>query len=268
MVEIVKSNPTLLADPQVKQWHDMIKQGGDTAVKAVWEIIGTLSSNTLPKVMTDSTFIRTIWEPYIKTADRFNEPGKFTAFIGYEWTSMPDGDNLHRNVIFRDGADKAAQTLPFSAGDRVNVEDLWQVLAAYEEKTGGRALAIPHNGSVSGGRMFALADFTGNPLTRKYAEARARWEPVIEVTQQKGDSESAKFLSPNDEFAGYEAWDKMNLNGIKPHKNDYYEFEYARAALKDPIGANLDRIQMVKGWLDANGNVQEKSPRRGVERCG
>ncbi|MEW6683488.1 MAG: DUF3604 domain-containing protein [Nitrospirota bacterium] len=260
MVEVIKGNPALLADPQVKQWHDMIAAGGDTAVKAAWDMIGALSANKLPKVMTDPAFIRSVWEPYIKTADRFNEPGKFTAFIGYEWTSMPDGDNLHRNVIFRDGADKAIQSFPFSATDSENVEDLWKVLAAYEEKTGGRVLAIPHNGNVSGGRMFALADFLGNPLTRKYAEARARWEPVVEVTQQKGDSESHRFLSPNDEFAGYEAWDKMNLNGTKLHKDEYFQSEYARASLKNglkleqQLGVNPFKFGMI-GSTDAHTGI-------------
>jgi hypothetical protein len=260
MVAIVKGNPTLLADPQIKQWYDAIQLGGDTAVKAAWEIIGALSANKLPKAMTDPAFIRSIWEPYIKTADRFNEPGKFTAFIGYEWTSMPDGDNLHRCVVFRDGADKAIQTQPFAATDSVNVEDLWKVLAAYEDKTGGRVLAIPHNGNVSGGRMFALADFTGNPLTRKYAETRARWEPVVEATQQKGDSESARFLSPNDEFAGYEPWDKMNLNALKLHKDEFYQYEYARAALKNglkleqQLGVNPFKFGMI-GSTDSHTGI-------------
>ncbi len=236
MVEIVRSNPTLLANPTIKRWHDMIKEGGDTAVKAAWELIGTLAdSSKMPAEFKNPDFIRSVWEPYVKTADRFNEPGKFTAFIGYEWTSMPGGNNLHRVVIFRDAADKAIRTLPFSAVDSENVEDLWKVLAAYEEKTGGRVLAIPHNGNVSGGRMFALVDFMGNPLTRQYAEARARWEPLLEATQQKGDSESAKALSPTDEFAGYEPWTKMNLNGLQLHQDSMYQYEYARAALKNGL---------------------------------
>jgi hypothetical protein len=236
MVEILKSNPALMANPQIKRWHDMIKQGGDTALKAAWELIGTLSdSSKMPAEFKDAGFIRSVWEPYIQAADKFNEPGRFTAFIGYEWTSMPGGNNLHRCVIFRDNADKAIRTLPFSAVDSENVEDLWSVLAAYEEKTGGRVLAIPHNGNVSGGRMFALTDFMGNPLTRKYAEARAKWEPLIEATQQKGDSESHPFLSPTDEFAGYEPWDKMNLNGLELHKDTWFQTEYARAALKNGL---------------------------------
>ncbi len=258
MVEVAKANPALMANPQIKRWHDMIKEGGDSALKAAWELIGTLSDpSKMPAEFKDSAFVRSIWEPYAKTAEQFNEPGKFTAFIGYEWTSQPDGNNMHRVVIFRDGADKAVRTLPFSAIDSANPEDLWKVLAGYEEKTGGRALAIPHNGNVSGGRMFALADFAGNPLTRQYAESRARWEPLFEATQQKGDSESHKFLSPDDEFANYEAWDKMNLGGTRLHQNDWFQTEYARAALKNGLkleqrlGANPFKFGMI-GSTDAH----------------
>jgi hypothetical protein len=236
LVEVMRGNPALLADPKIKRWHDMINEGGDTAFKAAWELIGATSdAKTMPPGFKDAALIRSVWARYLKTAEQFNEPGKFTAFIGYEWTSMPGGDNLHRCVIFRDGADKAIQTLPFSALDSENPEDLWKVMAAYEDKTGGQVLAIPHNGNISGGRMFALVDFMGNPLTRKYAEARARWEPVVEATQQKGDSESHKFLSPPDEFASYEPWDKMNLNGTKLHQDAWFQTEYVRAALKNGL---------------------------------
>ena len=252
MVELVKSNPTLLANPQCKRWHDMIKEGGDSAVKAAWELIGMVADpSKVPPEFKDPAFVRSVWESYIRTAERFNEPGRFTAFIGYEWTSSPGGNNLHRCVVFRDGADKAAQTLPFSAFDGENPEDLWKVLAAYEEKTGGRVLAIPHNGNLSGGRMFALADFAGNPLTRKYAETRMRWEPVAEATQQKGDSESHPNLSPSDEFAAYEDWDKMNLAGSALHEDSMFQFEYVRAALKNglaleaALGANPFKFGMI-----------------------
>jgi hypothetical protein len=259
-VELIKGNPVMLANPQLKRWGDMIKAGGDEGLKAAWEIIKANASSTLPAEMKDPQLARSVWERCLKTAEEFNDPGKFTALIGYEWTSMPGGSNLHRNVIFRDGADRAIQTVPFSALDSENVEDLWKVLAAYEEKTGGRVLAIPHNGNVSGGLMFSLADFMGNPLTRKYAETRARWEPLFEVTQQKGDSESHPFLSPTDEFAGYEAWDKMNLNGSKLHENGWFQSEYARAALKNglkleqQLGANPFKFGML-GSTDSHGGV-------------
>lgn len=235
MGEVVRGNPTLMEDPTAKGWHDKIQQGGEQAFAATWEIIKALSAGSLPKVMTDPVLVRPVWEQFLQVADQFNDPGTFTAFSGYEWTSMPDGDNMHRCVVFRDGADKTARTLPFSANDSENVEDLWKALASYEEQTGGRALAIPHNGNVSGGRMFALADFFGNPMTRAYAEARSRWEPVIEVTQQKGDSEAHPALSPSDEFAAYERWDKMNLNGLKLHQDSWFATEYAREALKNGL---------------------------------
>jgi len=261
MVEVVKANPTLMANPQIKRWHDMIREGGDTAYKAALELVGALSDpSKMPAEFKDPEFVRSIWEPYTKISDKFYDPGKFTSFIGYEWTSMPGGDNLHRVVIFRDGSDKTIQTLPFSALDSENVEDLWKVLSAYEEKTGGRALAIPHNGNVSGGRMFALIDFMGNPLTRQYAEKRARWEPLFEVTQQKGDSEVPKFLSPNDEFSGYEAWDKLNLGGTKIHQNEWYQYEYARPALKNglkleqELGVNPFKFGLV-GSTDSHGAI-------------
>jgi hypothetical protein len=240
MPEVIKGNPELMRDPQVKRWHDMILEGGESAWQAMMEFVGPggaiSDGSKMPDVMESSEFIRTIWEPYVQTAERFNEPGKFTAFIGYEWTSMPDGDNLHRVVVFRDGADKAIRTLPLSALESADPENLWKVLSAYEQETGGRVLAIPHNGNVSGGRMFALVDFVGNPLTRKYAEERARWEPLVEVTQQKGDGEAHPFLSPTDEMtAGYERWDKMNLGGTRLHEDSWFQTEYARSALKNGL---------------------------------
>ena len=261
MVAVMKNDPLLMANPQIKRLKDMIDEGGDTALKAAWELIGMVSDSAkMPAEFKDPGFIRTIWEPYVKTAEQFNEPGKFTAFIGYEWTSMPQGDNLHRVVIFRDSADKAVRTLPFSAIQSENVEDLWKVLAAYEESTGGRVLAIPHNGNISGGRMFALVDFMGNPLTRKYGETRARWEPLVEATQQKGDGESHKFLSPTDEFASYEPWDKMNLNAVKLHDDAWFQAEYARAALKNglkleqTLGANPFKFGMI-GSTDSHTGI-------------
>jgi hypothetical protein len=127
------------------------------------------------------------------------------------------------------------------------------VLAAYEQKTGGHVLTIPHNSNLSGGRMFALSDFMVNPMTRKYAEERARWEPLLEVTQTKGQSESHPFLSPNDELADFEIWDKMNLGGLKLHQNAWFQGEYARQALKNglkieqQLGVNPFKFGMTGG---------------------
>jgi hypothetical protein len=191
-----------------------------------------------------------MWKKEIDAAEKYNQPGRFTAFIGYEWTSMPDGNNLHRNVIFRDGADKASQVVPFSQYDSFDPEDLWKWMQAYEEKTGGRLLAIPHNGNLSNGLMFDDVTYTGKPLTEDYAKRRQKWEPVYEVTQMKGDGEAHPSLSPNDEFADYGTWDKGSF-GPEPKTPDMLPREYAREALKrglkyeQTLGANPFKFGMI-----------------------
>jgi len=196
----------------------MARAGGAQAVKAKNEIISAQANGTLPAVLQDpkvvGPIIRSVWQQYTATAEKYNEPGRFTALIGYEWTSVPGGNNLHRNVIFRDGKDKADQVVPFSSWQSEDPEKLWEWMGRYEQRTGGQLLAIPHNANVSNGRMFELTDFSGQPLTRDYAERRARWEALQEVVQVKGNSETHPTLSPNDEFAGdlgVVGWDLGNL---------------------------------------------------------
>lgn len=174
------------------------------------------------------------WKSSSQIADQYNKPGQFTALIGYEWTYFPKGDNLHRVVIYRDGAEKAAAMPPFSSLDGIKPEQLWAFMAEYENTTGGEILAIPHNGNVSNGRMFTLKDSDGNAFDKAYTQSRQRWEPLVEVTQIKGDGETHPFLSPNDEFADFENWDKGNLNpfGQYPKTNGMLQYEYARSALK------------------------------------
>ncbi len=184
----------------------------------------------------DAEISRQVWSKVGEVADKYNDPGVFTAFVGYEWSSTPDANNLHRNVLFREGADFTSQILPFSAVDSNDPEDLWRFLADYEELTGGRVLAIPHNGNLSNGLMFAERTLSGDALDADYAVKRARWEPVIEITQAKGDSETHPFLSPQDEFADYETWDKANLFATALKSNDMLQYEYARSALKNGLG--------------------------------
>ena len=175
---------------------------------------------------------RTFWERIVNAAEKNNEPGKFTALIGYEWSSAPGGANLHRNVIFRDAGDKAKQVIPFSLFDSQDVEDLWKWMDAYEKKTGGRVLAIPHNGNLSNGLMFDVETLTSKkPLDKDYAIRRAKWEPLYEVTQMKGTGEAHPLLSPNDELANFEIWDKGSF-GPAPKTPDMLPKEYAREALK------------------------------------
>lgn len=217
IVELFKGNQTLMQDPTLKNWYELFNSGPDGGQKAYTEMNAASAAGKTPPGMEDPTLARTIWDDYVETADKFNEPGRFTALIGYEWTSNYKTNNLHRVVIYRDGAERVRQLLPFSAADSENPEDLWPSPQAYEDKTAGQVLAIPHNGNLSGGMMFALTTFEGKPLTKAWAETRARWEPLYEITQMKGDSETHPLLSPNDEFADYEAWDTLTLGG-NPNK--------------------------------------------------
>lgn len=205
--------------------------------------------------MADPVFRQSVWDEVISNAERHNDPGNFTAFIGYEWTSNVRGAQ-HRNVIYRDGKDKVSQVLPFSRFDSSDPEKLWNYLEGYVEKTGGDAIAIPHNGNISGGVTFALTNFEGRPLTKAYARTRANWEPLNEVTQIKGDGEAYPLLSPEDEFADYETW--HSWGGSKPGKivfNDAWSEkkrgDYARSALKrglalkSELGVNPFKFGMI-----------------------
>ena len=227
---IAASNPKLLANQWGKMEHDLVKSGLDGAIKAYDNWMATTAKQEdplkdLPELAAE------MWGKVIDAAEKYNAPGRFTAFIGYEWTSMPEGNNLHRNVIFRDGGDKARQVVPFSQYDSFDPEDLWKWMQGYEQKTGGRLLAIPHNGNLSNGLMFDDVTYTGKPLDRDYAERRMRWEPIYEVTQMKGDGEAHPALSPFDEFADYETWDKASF-GTQPKTKDMLPREYAREAYK------------------------------------
>jgi len=188
----------------------------------------------------DEKFRRSVWNEICDNADRHNDPGRFTAFIGYEWTpptQHPRSPNLHRNVVFEGGADEACQVLPFSYQDSDNVEDLWAYLDSYEEKVGGKVLAIPHNGNLSAGIMFGPNDYAGNPISKDYMEARARFEPLYEVTQIKGDGETHPALSPTDEFADFETWHVAGYFGALPDDFERQKkYEYARSALQ--LGLN------------------------------
>lgn len=185
-------------------------------------------------IIDDEKVEQTAWSRVVANADRWNDPGQFTAFIGYEWTSTPGGKNLHRNVIFRDDAKRAGKIVPISSFDDPAPESLWRFMADYEKDTGGRILAIPHNSNVSGGLMFALEDSTGKPIDAAYAAERARREPLVEATQYKGDSEAHPLLSPNDEFADYETWDRAAL-GAPADPKPNRENEYVRPALKNGL---------------------------------
>ena len=238
-------DPAFLADPTGKRWYEMIQKGGQDAVQVAVEVITNFTAGTFPEALWSkpgSEAYRSAWEETIEAAEEFDDPGTFTAFIGYEWTSTTKGYNLHRVVIYRDDATKASVMEPYTTlapYGSDNPVDLWDWLQGYEEKTGGQILAIAHNGNLSNGIMFPIEDsFTGKRVTKDYVETRARWEPLYETTQIKGDGETHPFLSPNDEFADYETWDQGNLDLSALKEDDMLEFEYARSALG--VGMQLE----------------------------
>ncbi|MGD2000367.1 MAG: DUF3604 domain-containing protein [Desulfobacterales bacterium] len=253
MKEVIAGNPNLLKDPQVRKWHEAFRKGGDTAFEATMEVINAFSQGKVPAIILDKTFQQTVWDDYIEIAERFNEPGRFTTIIGYEWTSTEKGNNLHRNVLYRDGGERARRMVPYTTAESFNPEDLWKWMRRYEEATGGQVLALAHNGNMSNGIMFPVErnPATGKALTKGYAAERARWEPLYEVTQIKGDGETHPLLSSDDEFADYETLALGNLNLTVPKEDSMLKYEYAREALKNglmlgtKLGTNPYKFGMV-----------------------
>jgi len=255
--------PNILAEPKGKRWYEMVKAG--KVSEAFGELLADFGKGEFPeglKYKPGNRGFDDSWKMIIKAAEDANDPGRFTAFIGYEWTSMPNGgNNIHRNVIYRDGGDVAQTMLPFTTEKPLGNDDprdLWKWMDSYEKKTGGKLLAISHNGNVSNGTLFPFIEpATGTEIDLEYAQERQRWEPLYEVTQSKGDSETHPFLSPNDEFADYETYTRMParigyakgvpMGGTMTEAPEAKAPNFLVAALKDPIGANLDRIQIIKG---------------------
>jgi len=228
------ANPSLLATEAGQEWYAFMQEGGEAAWGAVVAMMDDFQTGK-PRYR-DPKVERSVWERVVDIASEYNQPGTFTALNGYEYTAIAGGANLHRVVIFRDGPLRVKQVIPFGAFDSQDPEDLWAYMAGYEEKTGGQILAIPHNPNVSNGVMFAET-VKGRRMTRDYAERRARWEPLMEVTQAKGDSEAHPVLSPEDEFADFETWDQGDTFGT-PKEDWMLQYEYARGALQ--VGIRLE----------------------------
>jgi hypothetical protein len=237
--QLMSGDPGLLATSQGRKWYDEIQSG--KGAQAAVDIITSFGRGQMPNgfPLPGTSAYRSAWQEVIKAADQANEPNKFTAFIGYEWTSNDKGNNLHRNIIFRDDGRKASLIEPYTTQPPLgspNPRDLWKWMAMCEEKTGAQILAIAHNGNLSNGRMFPIIEsFTGKKIDRAYAENRMRWEPLYEITQIKGDGETHPLLSPNDEFANFERWDKGNLDLTELKKPEMLEAEYARSAFRNGL---------------------------------
>jgi hypothetical protein len=260
IAQVFEGNPSFTADPTLARWGEAMRTGGAAAAEAQGELVSAQAQGTLPAPAQDPEIVvpvmRSVWQDYTQTAEDFNEPGVFTAMIGYEWTSVPGGNNLHRNVLFRDDKDRADQILPFSAWQSEDPEDLWAWMARYEESTGGRMLAIAHNANLSNGRMFELETHRGDPLDRDYAERRMRFDILQEVMQTKGNSETHPTLSPNDEFAdfGIAGWEYGNLTlEDEPETPEMRPTGYLRGGLlrglelEESMGANPFKFGMIGG---------------------
>ena len=252
------SNPELLKSSLGQELHDMLKAGKGR--EAFYLLVQWMAKGSEALVSNDA-YLTSVWQMNNTVAERYNNPGTFTSLIGYEWTSQPSGGNLHRVVIFRDDKRMTDKILPFSAFDSEDVEDLWNFMAAYEQQTGGRVLAIPHNGNLSSGTMFLPRhQKSGMSIDADYARMRQRFEPLIEVTQAKGTGETHPLLSPEDEFADFNIVDNSNLGGFKPTTPEMFPYEYARAALRrglkleQELGVNPFKFGMV-GSTDSHSSL-------------
>ncbi len=244
-----RNDPNLRTSGLGQRWLNYFKSGTQSPISREYVQMIERQKNIelLPEAFNTSA-----WSQLLEFADRYNEPGVFSALIGFEWTSMIDGDNLHRVVVYGDGSEKAKRMLPYSALNSPDPEDLWSFMGEYEKLTGGQVIAIPHNGNVSNGVMFSDKRVDGRDFDASYSAARQRWEPLYEVSQVKGDAESHPYLSPNDEYADFETWDQGNLR-MEPKSLEMLEGEYARPALKNGLllsekyGVNPFKFGLVGG---------------------
>jgi len=258
--KLFEGDPELAKTEHGKMVMDMVAQG--KAKEAFFAFIATVNNNSPWEDLNSPSIKKSFWQVTVDAAEKHNDPGTFTSFIGWEWSSLPGGANLHRIVFMKESGDVGMQFLPYSSFDSNEPEDLWAWLDETEQRTGANFVAIPHNGNVSKGRMFAQIDSKGSPLSAAYAKTRMRWEPVYEMTQIKGDGETLEALSPNDEFAEFETYNHAldgnaaaDSHGLPPLKSDY-----ARTALMSglefdkSLGVNPFKFGMI-GASDSHSGV-------------
>ncbi|UCD47553.1 MAG: DUF3604 domain-containing protein, partial [Deltaproteobacteria bacterium] len=242
--DLAEGSPEVTRFEQGARWSKGLRAGGQTAVDTALDLITTVSQGKVdPELVAmyspGSKIYASVWDKVVKAADAYNDPGRFTALIGFEWTSLVKGNNLHRNVIFRDDGDRAGQVVPYTMTAPIGSTDpldLYKWMENFEKKTGGTVLALAHNGNLSNGFMFPVdAQYTGRKVDKVYVEQRAKWEPMYEITQIKGDGEAHPLLSPDDAFADYENWDVGNLDLSEAKKPGMLQYEYGREALKNGL---------------------------------
>ena len=244
VIDILAASPYVTSYEQGARWSKAMRAGGQEAVNATLDLINAVSQGKIDLEMManyspGSRRYATLWDEVINAAEDYNDPGEFTAFIAFEWTSLVNGGNMHRNVIFRDNGDRARQVVPFTMLPPMGSTDpldLYKYLEDYERRTNGAAMTFAHNGNLSNGIMFPVdRQYTGKRINKFYVEQRAKWERMYEITQIKGDGEAHPFLSPDDEFADYGTWDVGNLDLSEAKTDDMLQYEYAREALKNGL---------------------------------
>jgi len=241
ITDIIGGAPHVLADEQGRRFHEgFTSPNAKDRQDAARELTSKFAAGEISDVLNyqpGNPAYANVWSDIIAASEEFNVPGTFTTFAAFEWTSFEAARTLHRNVIFRDGPEKTLQIVPYTTSPPMgsnNPRDLWVWLDNYESETGGRVLAIPHNGNLSNGWMFPMQDdfADGAPLDAAYAEVRQRFERLYETTQYKGDGEAHPMLSPEDEFADFGTWDFGTGDATKTKTPDMLPGDYTRSGLK------------------------------------
>jgi hypothetical protein len=205
---LLQGDPRVAETETGRRYREWVQQGRE--IEMFGELIAQINKVAPPNPDLNNPEINAyVWGQIMDAADRHNEPGKFTAFMGWEWSSTPQGQNLHRVLVMKGSKVNGSKFIPYTSLDSDRPEDLWDWLSKTSEEAGTDFLAIPHNSNISGGLMFPLVDSDGRGISPGYAKLRMRWEPVVEMTQIKGDSETHPRLSPNDEFADYETYEHL-----------------------------------------------------------
>lgn len=261
ITDILGGAPNVMATEQGRSMNAAFNAGGEDALRAAQDLVRLFGNGELDPALNYQPGVPAyarVWDDIMAAAEEFNDPGVFTTFIAYEWTSLVSGNNLHRNVIFRDGPERAGQVVPYTTSPPIGSTDpreLWKWMQNYEDVSGGDVIAIPHNGNVSNGMMFAMQDdfAEGAALDASYAEERQKWERLYEAVQIKGDGETHPMLSTEDEFADFETWDYGNLDATEKKTPEMLPGEYVRSgllrgmALEESLGVNPFKFGLVGG---------------------